>query len=127
MPSFGPEALATLPQAMRQRMARESVLATNIANADTPGYRRRDLSFDGMLGEARARLERTHARHLPAASGDPSRARIEVGPRGTRPDRNGVDLEQELVAAHRNAGAFIDQANVLARLSALVRTSIGQA
>ena len=27
---------------------------------------------------------------------------------------------------HRNTGAFIDQANVLARLSALVRTAIGQ-
>ena len=45
---------------------------------------------------------------------------------GSRPDGNGVDLDQELVAAHRNAGAFIDQASVLARVSSLIRTAIGQ-
>ena len=48
-----------------------------------------------------------------------------MGPRGTRPDGNGVDLDQELVTAHRNASEYIDQANVLARLSTLVRTAIG--
>lgn len=126
MPSFGPAALGTLQQAMRFRMARESVLAGNVANADTPGYRRRDLSFEGVLGQQTADLRRTHRDHLPTASADASQARTEIGPRGTRPDGNGVDLDHELVTAHRNAGAFIDQANVLARLSTLVRMAIGQ-
>ena len=126
MPGFGPEAIGALQTAMRFRMAREAVLATNVANADTPGYRRRDLSFDDVFSNERARMDRTHARHLPVAAPDPSRAQLERGPRGSRPDRNGVDLDAELVAVHRNAGAFVDQANVLARLSALVRTAIGQ-
>lgn len=125
MPSFGPQAIGALQHAMRFRMAREAVLATNVAHADTPGYRRRDLSFEGVLETERSRMTRTHARHLPVASVDPARARVEMGPRGTRPDGNGVDLDAELVAAHRNAGAFVDQANVLARVSALVRTAIG--
>lgn len=126
MPSFGPEAMNALQTAMRFRMKRESLIAGNIANADTPGYRRRDISFDGVLSTTRARLERTQPGHLhPGGTvGDP---KVELGPRGTRPDKNGVDLDQELVTAHRNAGAFIDQANVLARLSTLVRTAIGQA
>jgi len=127
MPSFGPAALETLQQAMRFRVARESVLAGNIANADTPGYRRRDLSFEGILAEKTPAVQRTHPDHLPQGSFEPSGARVELGPRGTRPDGNGVDLDQELVVAHRNAGAFIDQANILARLSILVRTAIGQA
>ncbi len=127
MPSFGPSALSTLQEAMRFRMARESVLAGNIANADTPGYRRRDLSFEGILAEKTPALQRTHPGHLPQDSVEATGARVERGPRGTRPDGNGVDLDQELVVAHRNAGAFIDQANVLARLSILVRTAIGQA
>lgn len=125
MPSFGPEAMGALQLAMRFRKAREAVIAGNVANADTPGYRRRDLSFEGVLESARAALVRTHARHLPNGSGDPEHARVELGPRGTRPDGNGVDLDQELLTAHRNAGAFVDQANVLARLSTLVRTAIG--
>ena len=125
MPSFGPEAMAALQVAMRFRKAREGVIAGNVANADTPGYRRRDISFEGILDDAQSSLVRTHEQHLPTVSGDPDQARIEMGPRGTRPDGNGIDLDQELVTAHRNASAFIDQANVLARLSTLVRTAIG--
>lgn len=126
MPSFGPEAMNVLQTAMRFRVKRESLIAGNIANADTPGYRRRDISFEGVLASTRTRLDRTHPGHLSPGgpAGDPE---VELGPRGTRPDQNGVDLDQELVTAHRNAGAFIDQANVLARLSTLVRTAIGQA
>ena len=125
MPSFGPEAMGALQIAMRFHKAREAVIASNVANADTPGYRRRDLSFEGILEDATSGLARTDERHLPTRSADPEQARIEMGPRGTRPDGNGIDLDQELVTAHRNASSFIDQANVLARLSALVRTAMG--
>ena len=126
MPSIGPEALGVLQAAMRFRVAREGLLAANVANADTPGYRRRDVSFEGVLDRQTARMARTHPGHLPLPQLDASRTRVELGPRGDRPDGNGVDLDQELVEVHRNAGAFIDQANVLARLSTLVRTAIGQ-
>lgn len=126
MPSFGPAAIDELQQAMRFRLARETVIAGNIANADTPNYRRRELSFEGLLTGDSRDLERTHARHLPVAAGDPDHARVEIGLRGSRPDGNGVDLDEEIIQAQRNAGAFIDQANVLARLSTLVRTAIGQ-
>ena len=124
MPSFGPEAMGALQVAMRFRKAREAVIASNVANADTPGYRRRDISFEGILDGAKAGLVRTDEKHFPTRSGDPEDARVEIGPRGTRPDGNAIDLDQELVTAHRNASAFIDQANVLARLSTLIRTAI---
>ena len=125
MPSFGPSAIGALQQSMRFRMARETLIAGNIANSDTPNYRTRELSFEGVLAAKTSKMIRTHPGHLPARSANPSRGRIEYGTRGTRPDGNGVDLDQELVKAHRNAGAFIDQANILARLSSLVRTAIG--
>ncbi len=126
MPGFGPEAIGVLQTAMKFRMSRESVLAGNIANADTPGYRRREVSFEGVLSKTTSGLHRTDARHLAAGGGHAANPRVEVGPRGTRPEGNAIDLDQELVEASRNAGAFIDQANVLARVSALVRTAIGQ-
>jgi flagellar basal-body rod protein FlgB len=126
MPSFGSGAIGALQQAMQFRMARESVIAGNIANADTPGYRRRDIEFEGVLSSTRLRMARTSSQHLSDVATDPTHARVELGPRGSRPDGNGVDLDQELVTAHRNAGAFIDQASVLARMSSLIRTAIGQ-
>ena len=125
MPSFGPEAMGALQVAMRFRKAREAVIASNVANADTPGYRRRDLSFEVIFDDARAALPRTDEAHFPTRASDPEQARIELGPRGTRPDGNGIDLDQELVTAHRNASSFVDQANVLARLSTLIRTAMG--
>ena len=125
MPTGELDAIGALQTAMRFRLARETVLAGNVANADTPGYRRRDIDFESVLKTKTGRMTRTHPGHREATSSDPARARVELGPRGTRPDQNGVDLDQELVAAHRNAGAFIDQANVLARVSALIRTAIG--
>ena len=114
-----------LEEAMRFRVARAAVLAGNIANADTPGYRRLDLRFDETLDRAEARLARTHPGHLAAGGGADGGWRLERGPRGTRPDGNGVDFERELIAMQRNAGAFTDLAAVLARLQGLVRTAIG--
>ena len=101
-----------------------------MVNADTPGYRRTDLSFDGLLDDAALRLERTDPGHLgeggAGGAGAPgsSAYRTELGPRGTRPDGNGVDLQHELVELSRNAGAFTKHATVLARMLALRRVAV---
>ena len=50
--------------------------------------------------------------------------RIVRGPRGSRPDGNGVELDREVVELTRNAGQFRDQAAVLARLLALRRIAV---
>jgi flagellar basal-body rod protein FlgB len=113
--------ISTLAEAMRFRVARQAALASNVSNADTPGYRRVDLDFDALLGEAATRLARTDPRHLGPGSDPANPYRLERGPRGTRPDGNGVDLHSELIELSRNAGAFRDQAEVLSRWFALHR------
>lgn len=113
-------AVPHLEAAMRFRLARQGALAANVVNADTPRYRRVD--FEPVLAEAGARLQRTHPGHLPA-SGEAG-YRIVRGPRGTRPDGNGVELDREVVELTRNAGQFRDQAAVLARLLALRRIAV---
>lgn len=125
MPGIQENAMPLLEQAMRFRLARQAVLSGNVANADTPGFRRRDIEFQGALQNAAQRLERTHARHLgPSGAGRDGDYRLEVGPRGTRPDGNGIELDSELVALQRNAGAFQNQAAVLARLHVLRRIAV---
>jgi flagellar basal-body rod protein FlgB len=67
-------------QALNLRAMRQQLLASNIANADTPGYKARDIDFDKSLQDALAgraqpaQLARTAAAHIasapqPAASG----------------------------------------------------------
>lgn len=63
-------ALGLHEQALNFRADRASVLANNIANADTPNYQARDLDFASVLEAQQAGADRpfqatrTHARHL---------------------------------------------------------------
>ena len=52
-------------QALLLRARRTEVLAANLANADTPGFKARDFDFAQTLSATGAEaLERTHVRHL---------------------------------------------------------------
>ncbi len=118
------EAFGPLEQQMKFRVARQAALAANLANADTPGYRRVDIRFDQVLDDASVALRGSHARHITPVSDGPSGYRLETGPRGTRPDGNGVNVDAELVAANRNAGAFQDMAAILSRIIRLRQTAM---
>ncbi len=43
------DALGIHPEMLNYRMQRTSVLASNIANVDTPNYKAKDLSFDVVM------------------------------------------------------------------------------
>ncbi|MGR8932397.1 MAG: flagellar basal body rod protein FlgB [Gammaproteobacteria bacterium] len=61
-------ALGIHPQALILREKRSEILAANLANADTPDYKARDLDFKSVLSqtmESKAGLERTREGHLP--------------------------------------------------------------
>ncbi|ATC95550.1 flagellar basal body rod protein FlgB [Pseudoalteromonas tunicata] len=56
------------PNAMLARVQRAEVLASNIANADTPGYKAKDIDFAQALKSAKSaqssQLSRTHEKHF---------------------------------------------------------------
>jgi flagellar basal-body rod protein FlgB len=54
-------------QALRLREQRSEILAANLANADTPGFKARDFDFQKMLAEetlGNADMHATHQRHI---------------------------------------------------------------
>ena len=60
-------ALGIHPQALALREKRSEVLASNLANADTPGYKARDLDFQAVLKKsmpAASSMERTQEGHI---------------------------------------------------------------
>lgn len=91
---------------------RQEAIAANIANADTPGYRRLDLAPD-FAEQLKARV----------ASGELSRTGASLQPRLTedvhartvRPDGNTVEIEHELLAMNRNAVEYQYLTEVVSR------------
>lgn len=64
-------ALSHHEQALRFRSLRNEVLASNIANADTPGYKARDIEFSSVLKSAQGegmRMRATSELHQGASS-----------------------------------------------------------
>jgi flagellar basal-body rod protein FlgB len=103
----------TLKVAMDVAMLRQSVHAQNIANAETPGYRRKYVVFEELLKEAsRIRLATTHERHIPSSQSLPQ-AKVEVDKQVFyRNDQNGVDVDYEVTQMVANGLRY----EVLARL-----------
>ena len=111
--------IPALESALHFRKLRSAALAANVSNADTPGYRRVDVSFAPALEAAAAALARTDARHFSSAGNEG--VEITEGPRGSRPDGNGVDRDQELLTFARNASEFQDRAEILTRIFTMRR------
>ncbi len=77
---------------------RNEVLAANIANADTPDYKARDLDFRAELTRARessVRLVRTHAGHQSAGARDGGSELLYRIPHQPALDGNTVEADVE--------------------------------
>ena len=88
-------------QALMLRAQRQQVLASNIANADTPGYVARDFDFAAALKNAQSggqlgTVALTDARHMSLDGSDPLKPRLAYTVQ-TEPsqDGNSVDLDRE--------------------------------
>jgi flagellar basal-body rod protein FlgB len=104
MPSFN-DALGIHAEAVAVRGRRAEVLATNLANADTPGYQARDLDFRAILARQTegAGLSRTHARHLGVTDGIAGATLGYRQPQQASLDQNTVDVQAERAAYLDNA------------------------
>jgi flagellar basal-body rod protein FlgB len=92
--------------ALSLRAQRQQLLASNIANADTPNYKARDVDFSKALQGALSRtdpslqpgLVKTAAAHLPGTAGDNTIGGEPVLYRGVKQgsiDGNTVDMDVE--------------------------------
>lgn len=81
--------------------ARQATIAQNIAHADTPGYKARDLRpFADMVAPDRVDLRATRGQHLNGSvQGQISLAAMERGGNDTNPNGNAVTLEHEMLHA----------------------------
>ena len=103
-------ALGIHPQALAVRARRAEILAANLANADPPNYKARDINFRTLLSGAHdqqltARLVATNAAHLPdaEAAGNLGGTLMYRAPMQPSIDGNTVDPQVEYSQFSQNA------------------------
>jgi flagellar basal-body rod protein FlgB len=91
-------------QALSLRSERQRLIASNIANADTPGYVARDMDFSTALRQATGQMQGTpqlsssQPGHIGGPTGAAGAAQANLvysAPSQTNLDRNTVDMDRE--------------------------------
>lgn len=120
----GVDTARLLHGAMRVAVTNHTIIANNVANADTPGYSPTRLDFQATLkdvihGHRSVSLRKTHPKHL---EGRPRMAgRFERKALLSKNDFNKVDLENEMDQLNRNSGNYDLYGALLSKRFAQVR------
>jgi flagellar basal-body rod protein FlgB len=125
---------AALTEKMRWHQSRQSLLAENVANAATPGYRGRDLEAFGFekhmqdMATGMVTTAVTQPGHILASTSDnaagfPARSAnsFEITPEG-----NGVTLEDEMMKVAQNQMDYQAVTSLYTRSMRLLKTALGR-
>jgi flagellar basal-body rod protein FlgB len=105
-----------LEAGMRGAWLRQTLLTNNVANAETPGYQREDVNFQGALRSA-------------LAGGDSALEQVqfqpEVQPGSAGPEGNGVNVDQESAQLAENGLEYEAMTQVLGARESTLRSAMG--
>lgn len=106
--------LGVLTQLLDASNLRHRVIAQNVANVNTPGYRRLEVAFEADL-----------ARALNSPSGgNPVKPRVVTGDGPERVDGNNVDIDVEMNTLTKNALLYQAATQIIASRVATLRSAI---
>jgi len=115
-----------LERSLDLRMARQNLIAANIANVETPGYRALDLNFEEVMKETAARLDAQESDGGAVSAIDPVHVKLiadDAPSLGN--DNNTVQLEKELGKLNENAMMFRIQTEFLAKKLTQMKEALG--
>jgi flagellar basal-body rod protein FlgB len=105
---------------MRQMMGashlRHQVVSHNLANINTPGYHRKDVDFEGRLGELLRAGDSSVNELTPRV--------FEVEGLPERADGNNVDVDREIGQLNKNALLYQTWSQILASRVSMMRSAI---
>jgi flagellar basal-body rod protein FlgB len=128
MPLMDIPILSMLRTRMEWHQERQQVLAENVANADTPGYRPLELTppnFEQQVMNSSVALARTDPGHI-ASDGEDSKFAASAEPHyEIRPGGNAVNHEDEMMKVASNQMDFDAVADLYSRSLALIKLAAG--
>ena len=107
---------------------RQAVLAQNIANANTPGYKPHDLkpfaaTLDSAVGVS---IERTQPNHLSGTAGTASPNEVVDRSHTQSPDGNAVALDEQLVKVADTETAHALVTTIYRKYLSMFNTALGR-
>ena len=109
-----------LAESLTMRQKRHEVLASNLANVETPGFKAKDLEFGTALKDAFSQVQ-----EVPVPKPlFPSTQVEEDLDAPARADGNTVDIDFQMAKLSSNAGEYNSLARILAKRFALLRQAI---
>lgn len=124
---------SALTDKMRWHQTRQGLLAENVANAETPGYRGQDLKqYDfsqrmSPMSSAQVATLTTQPMHISVSSGEGAgfdaqrMANFEVTPEG-----NGVTLEDEMMKVSTNMMDYQAATSLYQKSIRILKTALGK-
>ena len=104
----------TMDRSMTLATRRLDLVAGNLANIDTPGYRTRDFDFQEHLKSALQGIPgqglpmaKTDSRHLSGGSGGVNPSPLQVATGQERNDGNNVSLDRETMLLQRTQSSYV--------------------
>lgn len=123
-----PDLIRMAQDLARHSSARQAEIARNVANADTPGYRARDIvPFSQVVaGRAEMPVTVTRAGHLRAMGQEPLATTVLDQNSEPSPNGNTVSIEQEMLKASEVAQSHGLALAVYKTSLDMMRTAIGR-
>lgn len=124
--------LSMLRTKMQWHQERQRVLAENVSNSDTPGFKPRDLvepKFGDLISTPTRQafgMMRTDAGHIQASGVSESFAADNKNAYQTRPAGNAVSLEEEMMKVSNNQMDYAAVTSLYSRSLGLIKTAIGR-
>jgi flagellar basal-body rod protein FlgB len=123
--------VAMLKTRMHWHQSRQKVLAENVSNADTPGFKPKDLTaprFErgGRPIGAELAVARTSAGHLSAGPDRPGEDPANARRFETTPSGNAVNLEDEMLKVSQNQSDFQLAASLYQKSLQMLRIAAGK-
>lgn len=123
------DALAT---SLRLRQIRHNVTASNIANAETPGYKAKKVDFEEALASALDidglnKMETGHNDHFTTGANSNPAAEVYDNPdAAVNNDGNSVDMEKEMSALAENSILYKSALQLINKKMAALKYAISE-
>ncbi|MGD6816174.1 flagellar basal body rod protein FlgB [Metabacillus sp. 113a] len=108
--------VTTLENALKTTNIQQKVISNNIANADTPGFKAKKVSFGSLLTREMSNIQanKTDVRHIDFSKTSTGGAVIKNKDSAYHANGNGVDIDSEMADLAKNQiqyNALVDRLN----------------